>query len=100
MGKKRKLKSSLEKYIYPSPNKAIHLLKSNSSDEIKINIVIKKSNSRDKTKTNIANKNCGSSNKTKINIANKNWLNSNLNETTKLHIANKYKSKNLVQKGK
>ena len=97
MCKKRKLNSLLEKYTYPSPNKAIRPLKSDSSDKTKINIANKKCTSSDKTKTNIANKNCGSSNKTKINIANKNGLNSDLSKKTKLHIANKNKSKNLVQ---
>ena len=78
MCKKCKLNSLLEKYTYPSPNKAICLLKSNSSN---------------KTQTNVTNKNSDSSDKTKINIANKNWLNSDLKEKTKLHSANKNKSK-------
>ncbi len=78
MCKKRKLNSLLEKYTYPSPNKAICLLKSNSSN---------------KTQNNIGSKNSDSSDKTKINIANKNRLNSDLLEKTKLHIENKNKSK-------
>ena len=78
MCKKRKLNSSLEKYTYPSPNKAIQPLKSDSSN---------------KTKINITNKNSDSSDKTKIDIANKNTLNSDLSKKTKLRIANKNKSK-------
>ena len=41
MCKKRKLNSLLEKYSYPSPNKAISTLKSDSSNKTKTNIAIK-----------------------------------------------------------
>ncbi len=70
MCKKRKLSSSLEKYTYPSPNKTICPLKSDSSNKAKINIMNKKSSSSDKTKINIANKTSNSSYKTKTNIMN------------------------------
>ncbi len=96
--KKRKLNSSLKAYTYPSPNKAIHPLKSKSSDKIKVNITNKKIDSGNKIKVNIANKNSDSSYKTKVKLANKNKLNSHLSKKTKLHIADKNKSRNLVKR--
>ena len=83
MCKKCKLNSLLEKYTYPSPNKAIRLLKSDSRNKTEINITNKKSDSSNKTLTNIANKNSDSSDDTKINVANKNRLNGILNAKNK-----------------
>ncbi len=56
MCKKRKLDSSFKNYTYPSPNKAIHTLKSDPSDKIIIDISNKKSDSIDKINIDVANK--------------------------------------------
>ncbi len=65
MCKKRKLNSPLKNYTYPSPNKAIPSLNSDTSEKKVIKIANKNSDTGDKSAIDIANKNSDSSDKKK-----------------------------------
>ena len=77
MCKKCKLNSSLKNYTYPSPNKAIPSVNSDTSDKKTINIANKNSDTGDKSAIDFTNKNSDSSDKLKINIAKTKRSNSN-----------------------
>ena len=93
MCKKRKLNSPLKNYTYPSPNKAIPSLNSDTSDKKIIKIANKNSNTGDKSAIDIANKNSDSSDKLKINIAKTKRSSSDLKEKVINRIASKNKTK-------
>ncbi len=93
MCKKRKLNSSLKNYTYPSPNKAIPSLNSDTSNRKISKIANKNSDTGNKSAIDIANKNCDSSDILKINIAKTKRSNSDFKEKAINRIASKNKTK-------
>ncbi len=93
MCKKRKLNSSFKNYTYPSQNKAIPSLNSDTSDKKIIKIANKNSDTGDKSAIDIVNGNSDSSDKLTINIAKTKRSKGDLTKKAINRIASKNKTK-------